>query len=153
MEHINLLCQTWQNFLYVEIYGQLLPVFLLILQKDYKKIREGEGKILTVGVLDGIDDVINIKESFYHFGIDIEGVNSYIGSYIELDKVPETEGALVLVTWLADYFDMVGEEQPGARVIHYDLILLQEIWEHYSVSKLSISIFYLIFQLIPLFNL
>ena len=53
-----------------------------------------------------------------------------------------------MVSWLADYIDLVGEEQ-----FHNDPIPLQEIWEHYSVSELSFSILYLILQLIFIFNL
>ena len=59
-----------------------------LIKRLEKEIRYGKGKTLTVGVLDGIDDVNQYERIIYHFDIDIEGVNSYIESFIELDKVP-----------------------------------------------------------------
>ena len=99
-----------------------------------RKLRQFKGANLTVGALDGVDDEVNMKTAFEHFGIDIEGCHSYISNFVELHEVPESEASLVLVCWLADYFDLIGEEQPGARVVHYDPIPLKEIWEQYKVK-------------------
>ena len=112
----------------------VMGISIHLIERTQRNIRESNGKSAFVGSRDGVDDVIDAKQSFFHFGIDIEGAHSYIGSLISMDEVPDTEGALVLVCWLSSYFDLIGEEQPGANVIHYDPILLRDIWEQYAVS-------------------
>ena len=102
-----------------------------IIERIQREVRENT----TVGIHDGDDDIITPKEAFLHFGIDIESVHNYIGDFMNLEKVPQSEGALVLVSWLSDYFDLVGEEQPGAVVIHYDPIPLVDNWGEYKADQ------------------
>ena len=82
-----------------------------------------------------MNDILAPKKAFIHFGIDITSVRNYVGDFINLEKVPQSEGALVLVSWLSDYYDLVGEEQPGATVIHYDPIPSVNIWDKYQSDR------------------
>ena len=60
-----------------------------------------------------------------------------MGNFTEFEEVPKSRASLLLVCWLADYFDLVGEEQRGSSVVHYDPIPLKEIWEQYKVNNLN----------------
>jgi hypothetical protein len=58
--------------------------------------------------------VITIDDAFKHFGIDVDNYHSHIQAFCYVTEIPENESALVCAAYLADYFELVGEAQPGA---------------------------------------
>ena len=75
---------------------------------------------------------VNIRDTFEHFGIEMDTYHSYIQSFCVLSAIPETSGpAIIACAWMADYFELVGEAQPGILKIHYDPVSKQEIFESY----------------------
>lgn len=69
--------------------------------------------------------------AFLHWGIDVEGVHSYIDQFMVISNIPQTQAALVAAAYLADLFELIGEAQPDVRAIHYDPISYREMHEAY----------------------
>ena len=68
-----------------------------------------------------------------HFDIDIDGFHSYIQSFCYVTQIPESEASFVATAFLADFFELVGEAQPGAVEIHYNQMSYREIFNEYMV--------------------
>ena len=94
------------------------------------KVRNGDS--LTARAYETKREQIDEKKAFEHWGIDIDTYHNYIKSFCLLSKVPESEAAIILVVYLADFFDLVGEAQPDVMAIHYDPISYNEMWQDYQ---------------------
>ena len=104
-----------------------------------KLIRQGTVAEHLVAEGDELKDV-NIKDAFYHFGLEIDTYHSYIQSFCVLSKIPQSGAPILACAWLADYFDLVGESQPGVMAIHYDPISKREIYDTYIADESVIGL-------------
>jgi hypothetical protein len=95
-----------------------------------KLIRKGIVAEFLVAEEDEQKD-LNIRDAFYHFGLEIDTYHFYMQSFCNLSKIPQNGSSIAACAWLADYFDLIGESQPGVMALHYDPVSKREIYETY----------------------
>ena len=114
---------------FMGVYG----VSLAQLRYAQMKVRENQGGA------DSLEDphaVLTLESVFDKFGMDLDFYRFHYKSFMNVEAVPDSEGSLVAVSWLSDYFDMVGEQQPDTFEINYDPINLSDIWTEYKDSPI-----------------
>jgi len=97
-------------------------------------VREGTVAEHLVAEEDLLKDV-NVKDAFVYFGMDIDTYHYYIQSFMVISAIPESGPAMVAAAWIADYFDLVGEAQPGLMALHYDPVSKREIYDTYFADE------------------
>jgi len=73
-----------------------------------KLIRKGIVAEFLVAEEDEQKD-LNIRDAFYHFGLEIDTYHFYMQSFCNLSKIPQNGSSIAACAWLADYFDLIGE--------------------------------------------
>jgi hypothetical protein len=89
---------------------------------------------------EGPEKEINVRDAFEHFGIEMDTVHSYVQSFCVLSAIPESGPAIIASAWLAEYFDLVGEAQPGIMKIHYDPVSKKEIYDTYATDAAVVGL-------------
>ena len=109
-------------------------------QIEYAQKRIREGETVITKLYDDPNECIDQAKAFAHWGMNLDTYQSYVQSFCDVSKIPQSEASIVASAYLADFFDLVGEAQPGVLYIHYDPMTYMEIWETYKDDEFVKSI-------------
>ena len=74
----------------------------------------------------------SLRDAFDHFALDFNLYQQNINSYVEVNNIPDTVTGFICTTFLMDWFQLAGEQEPNSDEIHIDHISHVEVFEEYK---------------------
>jgi hypothetical protein len=104
--------------------GECIPVcryaFIAIYGFSMSKLKYVQRLInndVAVKFTDADAKAATVKDVFSCFGMDVEFYHQNVANFCDFNAVPESEGAISAVAYLADFFELASEHQPTGKSI------------------------------------
>lgn len=84
-------------------------------------------------------NVNSLRAAFDHFALDFNLYEQNINNFVEVVNIPDTPTGYICATFLAEWFQLAGEQEPNADEIHIDVISQTEVFEEYKTDPYVLS--------------
>ena len=74
----------------------------------------------------------SLRDTFDYFALDFNLYEQNLNNFVEVNNIPESEAGFICTTFLMDWFQLAGEQEPNANEIHIDHITHVEVFEEYK---------------------
>jgi hypothetical protein len=105
---------------------------------DYAQRQVREGISAESILFDKEDDsehkISSLKDAFDHFALDFSLYEQNLNNFVDVVNIPDTSTGFICATFLAEWFQLAGEQEPNADEIHIDFVSKDEVYEEYKAD-------------------